>query len=99
MVFKIPKFNDVIYIQLLNLNVPYSSVTINSELSTITTHLLSSWLRFHEFGMFLSMAPLLGRAATVLNFPPPPPGVIGIPIIPPPPDGFLESVKTREVIS
>lgn len=38
--------------------------------------------------MFLSPAPLVGRAATVLNLPPPPPpGVMGIPIIPPPPPG------------
>lgn len=54
---------------------------------------LSSWLRFHEFGMFLSGVPLLGRAATVLNLPPPPPGVMGIPIMPPPPDGFFVSKK------
>lgn len=60
---------------------------------------LSSWLRFHEFGMFLSEAPLLGRAATVLNFPPPPPGVIGIPIIPPPPAGFFAFPTTGALLS
>lgn len=43
--------------------------------------------------MFLSGVPLLGRAATVLNLPPPPPGVMGIPIMPPPPDGFFVSKK------
>lgn len=57
---------------------------------------LSSWLRFHEFGMFLSWAPLLGRAATVLNLPPPPPEGMGMP---PPPDGFLVFPTTGALLS
>lgn len=51
--------------------------------------------------MFLSPAPLVGRAATVLNLPPPPPpGVMGIPIIPPPPPGgFFASEREKRPIS
>lgn len=49
--------------------------------------------------MFLSGAPLLGRAATVLNLPPPTPGVMGIPIMPPPPDGFFVFPTTGALLS
>lgn len=49
--------------------------------------------------MFLSGVPLLGRAATVLNLPPPPPGVMGIPIMPPPPDGFFVSKKNKTIFN
>lgn len=49
--------------------------------------------------MFLSGVPLLGRAATVLNLPPPPPGVMGIPIMPPPPEGFFVFPTTGALLS